>query len=69
MNIMNFEEYQRLSEEQKDYSLFTRLESIDKKLDSKANKWVETTMTWGLSVVGSAVILALMALIIQNSGV
>lgn len=70
---MSFEQYQRLSPDQKEFFTFDKLCKIDdvcKRLDDLENKfaakWVQNVMTWLAYILGGSVVTALLALVIGN---
>lgn len=73
-NRMTFQDYKKLTPEERDYYIFDNICKIGavcdnlEKMDEKyASKWVQNVMTWLGYLTGASVVAALLALVVGNT--
>lgn len=62
--INSLEEFKALDQPTRDYFIYSKLKKLDDLDSVYASKWVEKVIVWTGSIMGSALILGIMALVL-----
>ena len=58
------EDFKRMDQSTRDYHIWNKLAILDTLHDRYSSKWVEKTYVWGMKIIGSIILVAVIGLVI-----